>query len=390
MNKRLIPVLLIVVVGGAALLYWKPWKKTDDGRIVLSGNIEMTEVDVAFKVPGRLIERNFGEGDSVPKGAVVARLDREQLMQQKAQAEAAIAMAEAQLGQAQTSVSFSRETTVADVAVRKADLGATQAKLQELRNGSRPEEIRDAEAAVQSAEAEVQRASADSQRADTLLKSDDISKQQFDQARQRRVAADALLKSARQREALVKQGPRAEVVSAASSQVDRAQAAVRFSEAGTIDVRRREQEVMARRADLARLKAQLGQLEVQIQDTVARAPVGGIVLVKAADAGEVIAAGTTVLTIGDLDHPWLRGYIHERDLGRVKIGMPVKVKTDSWPGKVFDGKLTFIASEAEFTPKQIQTQEERVKLVYRVKVELDNRSRELKSNMPADAEIVLP
>ena len=112
-------------------------------------------------------------------------------------------------------------------------------------------------------------------------------------------------------------------------------------------------------------------------------------LVKAANVGEILAPGTTVLTIGDIDHPWLRGYINETDLGRVKLGTKARVTTDSYPGKVYSGRVSFIASEAEFTPKQIQTSEERVKLVYRIKIDVDNPQHELKSNMPADAEMVL-
>jgi HlyD family secretion protein len=261
--------------------------------------------------------------------------------------------------------------------------------LQELRNGSRPEEIREAEAAVQAAQAEVDRAQKDFMRAEQLHKADDISTQQFDQARQRMLTAQAQLKQSTQRRDLVRQGPRREVVEQAASNVERAGAAVRLSQASQIEVKRREQEVTARRADLARLEAQLAQIDVQLAETVAASPVAGVVLVKAADPGEVLAAGTTVLTVGDIEHPWLRGYINERDLGRVKLGMPVKVKSDSFQNKTFDGKLTFIASQAEFTPKQIQTHEERVKLVYRVKIEIDNRNHELKSNMPVDAEIVV-
>jgi HlyD family secretion protein len=96
-----------------------------------------------------------------------------------------------------------------------------------------------------------------------------------------------------------------------------------------------------------------------------------------------------VLTVGDIERPWLRGYISETQLGRVKLGQKVKLTTDSYPGKEYWGRVSFIASQAEFTPKQIQTKEERVKLVYRVKIDVDNKSRELKSNMPVDAEIVL-
>jgi len=113
-----------------------------------------------------------------------------------------------------------------------------------------------------------------------------------------------------------------------------------------------------------------------------------MVLVKAADVGEILAPGTSVVTVGDIEHPWLRAYIREQDLGRVKIGDKVKVTTDSYRDKVYDGHISYISSEAEFTPKQIQTSEERVKLVYRVKIDVDNPRHELKSNMPADAEIV--
>jgi HlyD family secretion protein len=115
----------------------------------------------------------------------------------------------------------------------------------------------------------------------------------------------------------------------------------------------------------------------------------GVVLVKAVEAGEVVAAGTTVVTLGDLSKPWLRAYINETNLGRVKLGTEVKVTTDSFPGKLYKGRIAFISSEAEFTPKQIQTHEERVKLVYRIKIELENPNGELKSNMPADAVIPL-
>ena len=123
-------------------------------------------------------------------------------------------------------------------------------------------------------------------------------------------------------------------------------------------------------------------------DTIAVSPINGVVLVKAADVGEILAPGASVVTVGDIEHPWLRAYIREQDLGRVKIGAKAKVTTDSFPGKAYDGRVSYLASEAEFTPKQIQTSEERVKLVYRIKIEIDNPRHELKSNMPADAEIL--
>ncbi|MBZ5584582.1 MAG: efflux RND transporter periplasmic adaptor subunit, partial [Acidobacteriia bacterium] len=162
-----------------------------------------------------------------------------------------------------------------------------------------------------------------------------------------------------------------------------------MAEANTLELKRRQQELTARRAEIARARANLALIDSQLADTVAVSPVDGVTLVKAADVGEVLAAGTTVVTVGDIDHPWLRAYVNESDLGKVKIGSKARITTDSYPGKVYNGRVSFIASEAEFTPKQIQTQEERVKLVYRIKIEVDNPHQELKSNMPADAEMVL-
>jgi HlyD family secretion protein len=164
---------------------------------------------------------------------------------------------------------------------------------------------------------------------------------------------------------------------------------VKLAEANEIELKRRQQEITARRAEIGRAKATVSLIDTQLSETVAASPVDGVVLVKSADAGEVLAPGTTVVTVGDIDRPWLRGYVNETDLGRVKLGSKVRVTTDSYPGKTYNGRITFISSEAEFTPKQIQTQQERVKLVYRVKIEVENPNRELKSNMPADAEIVL-
>jgi HlyD family secretion protein len=388
-KKILIPVLGLVALGVAGAVILRNSKHADDGRLMVSGNIELNEVNIAFKTSGRLIERTVDEGDTVKEGQTIARLDREQLLRQREQAVAALASAQSQLEQAQTAVNWQRESLTADLAQRRADLAAQEARLSELRNGSRPQEIQEARAAVDNAAAELERARKDWDRAQTLYKNDDISTSQFDQYRNRFESAGAMLKQARERYALVEAGPRQEVVAAASSQVERARASIQAAQANTLEVKRREQEISTRQAEVERARAQIGLIDSQLADTVAISPVGGVVLVKSADVGEVLAPGTSVVTVGDIDHPWLRGYINERDLGRVKTGSKVKITTDSFPGKVYWGKLSFIASEAEFTPKQIQTQEERVKLVYRIKIVVDNPQHELKSNMPADAEIVV-
>jgi HlyD family secretion protein len=388
-KKILIPILVLAGLGVAGAVILRNLHRPDEGRILLSGNIELTEVNIAFKTAGKLIERTVDEGDPVKAGQVIARLDRDQLMRQREQSVAALQSAESQLAQAETSVSWERETLAADLAQRQADLEAMEARLAELKNGSRPQEVQDAKAAVENADAALVRAQRDWDRAQVLHKNDDISSSQFDDFRNRSESAQALLKQAKERYALVLAGPRKEQIDAAASQVSRSRAALKVGEANTLELKRREQEVATRRAEIERARAQIALVDSQLADTIAISPVGGVVLVKSADVGEVLAPGTTVVTVGDIDHPWLRGYINERDLGRVKLGSKVNLTTDSFPGKIYPGRVTFISSEAEFTPKQIQTQEERVKLVYRVKIEVENPRHELKSNMPADAEILV-
>jgi HlyD family secretion protein len=389
-TKILIPLIGLIVLGAAGAWFMlHESKRPDVNKLAISGNIELTEVNIAFKTAGRLTERSVDEGDPVRPGQIIARLDRDQLLRQREQAQAALASAKAQMAQAETAVNWQRATLAADLEQRRADIHASEARLAELKAGSRPQEIQEAKAAVDNAQAELERAKADWERAEVLHKNDDISRSQYDQFRTHFESAQAQAKQTRERYDLVVAGPRKEQVDAAASQLARSQAALRVGEANSLEVRRREQEIVTRHAEIERAQAQIAVIDTQLADTVAASPVGGVVLVKSADVGEVLAAGTTVVTVGDIDHPWLRGYINERDLGRLKLGDKVRITTDSFPGKEYQGRVSFIASEAEFTPKQIQTQEERVKLVYRVKIDVDNPRHELKSNMPADAEILI-
>jgi len=390
MKKGLIVIgLIAVIAGGAAVYAWRGSARSVDNRLKISGNIELTEVNIAFKTAGRLVERSVDEGDTVKKDQMIARLDRDQLLAQRDREIAAGQSATAQLAQAETALEWQKSTLAADLDQKRADLASLEAKLAELENGARPQEKLDAKAAVDAAAAELDRAKKDWDRAQTLYKNDDISTAQYDQYRTRWESTQAALNQAREREALVLAGPRSEQIKAQAALVERARATLKMAEANALEMKRREQELPARQAEIARSRANLALIDSQLSDTVAASPVDGVVLVKSADVGEVLAPGTTVVTVGDIDHPWLRGYINETDLGRVKIGSMARVTTDSYPGKVYNGRVTFIASEAEFTPKQIQTQQERVKLVYRIKVEVGNPRHELKSNMPADAEIVL-
>ncbi len=387
-SKKTFVTVLVALLGIAiGAHYWDHWRGEDGQTIKISGNIELTEVEIAFKSAGRLVFLAVNEGDSVKKGELIARLDQEELSERRNSAQAAFTSTESRLGQMTTSIQFQGEQVEGQLARARAELQQTEAALRELEAGSRKQEIEASRAVMLKAETEFAKAERDWNRAQTLYQKEDISTSQYDDFRARFESAAALLQQSREQYDLVKEGPHKERIEAARAQVERAKANLRLAEANRLELVRLHQEKSARESDVRQARSQLGVFETQLRDSEVFAPMDGIVLVKAAEPGEVLAAGTTVVTLGNLAKPWLRGYINEKDLGRVKLGTEVKVTTDSYPGKVYAGKITFIAAEAEFTPKQIQTQEERVKLVYRIKIEINNPNGELKSNMPADAVI---
>ncbi len=390
MKKRFIIAALLLTILGAAGLLWAGWfDKSATNTIRISGNIELTEINVAFKTAGKLVELAADEGSPVHRGMLLARIDKDQIERQHDKEQAGLAVAESQLVQLQTAIQYSHAATESDVALRQAELKNAEAYLSELVAGSRPQEVEQAQAAVADARTQHSQASRDWDRAQQLYRNDDISTAQRDQYLARYESTAAALKQAEQRLAIVKEGPRREQIDAARAQVSRAQAALQLSEANWIDLKRKEQEVATRRAEIEKAQAQVAVVQSQLEDTLVESPIDGVVLSKSSDLGEVLAAGTTVMTVGDLDRPWVRGYITEPDLGKVKLGTKVQITTDSFPGKIYAGRISFIASNAEFTPKHIQTSEERVKLVYRIKIDVDNAAHELKLNMPVDAEIVL-
>jgi membrane fusion protein YbhG len=151
----------------------------------------------------------------------------------------------------------------------------------------------------------------------------------------------------------------------------------------------RKEDIAIARANVQQARANLGLSRVNLDYTVLRAPTTGVVTVRQAELGEVVVPGTPVVTLADLDHIWLRAYVPETDLARIRWGQDARITTDTYPAKQYHGRISFISSTAEFTPKSVQTYKERVTLVYRIKIDVDNPNHELKPGMPADARIVL-
>ena len=327
MKKRVLLVVLIVAV--ATLLLYTFLTRNPRGNdhfISVSGNIEATEVDVGFKISGRIMNRPFEEGAWVERGQVLAKLDDEDLRNR--------------------------------LEVARATVVSVRARLDKLLAGSRPEEIRQAEAAVQQAQFDLENKQITYERMKLLYEKQVVPKETYDNADTAFKVAKAALQRTRESYQLVREGPRKEDIDDARAQVEQARASLKLA-------------------------------ETQLGYTVLYSPLSGVILVKSGEIGEVVNPGTPILTVADIQNVWLKAYIPETDLGKVKWGQEVIVTTDLHPRKEYKGRISFISSQAEFTPKNIQTEKERVTLVYRIKVDLQNPDRELKPGMPADGKILL-
>ncbi len=318
--------LLAALMAGVAYFFIFQRKGEEDYTLRVSGNIETTEVDVGFKISGRIIQLYVREGDWVEKGKTIAQLDDEDLRQR--------------------------------VELARATLRSSQARLEKLLAGSRPEEIREAEASVQQAQFDYENKKTQYDRMKILFEGRVIPKETLENAETRFKVAKAALEGAIETYKKIKEGPRKEDIEEGRAQVEQAKASLKLA-------------------------------ETQLSYTLLQAPIAGIVLVKSAEVGEVVNPGTSILTLADLTNVWLRAYIPETELSRVKWGQEVIVTTDLYPRKEYKGRISFISSQSEFTPKQIQTEKERVTLVYRIKVDIPNPSGELKPGMPADGRILL-
>ncbi len=313
--------------------------KAPTDRARASGSVEATEVQISAQVGGRLMELKVAEGDRVAVGQTIAQID----------------------------------TTDVLLVVRRAtadrDLAAAQLAL--LLAGSRQEDIRQAAAQVKGAEADtagarddLAAAEADVVRFETLLKSNSGTQKQRDDAVARRDMAKARQQAAQER------------VLAAREALARLQHGAR------------PEEITAARARLASSEAQVASLEQNVKDATVTSPVAGIVTQKLADAGEILAPRTPIVNIVDLDHAWANIYIDEPLIPRLRLGQQATIFTDAG-GAGLTGTVTFISPKAEFTPRNVQTAEERSKLVYRIKVSVDNRQGILKPGMPVEADVPL-
>jgi HlyD family secretion protein len=327
--KRAIPLLLLLLIGGAIVYFHPQWFRppAPENVLKLSGNIEAHESLVSFKVTGRIVALPVEEGMALKAGDLLARLDSDDYQQQVAVDDA-----------------------TARVRGRQLELGLA---------GSRTQDIEAAQRSVIDAQADLEQKKKDYARYQALLEKDEIPAQTRDLA--------------------------ATSVTRAQAAYDRAQLVYNELVEGT-----RQEELAVERANVRQADQNLEMSNIRLSYTTLRAPFDGVVLVRQAELGEVVSPGTPIVTLANLDHLWVRVYVPETDLGKVRWGQAVEVRTDTYPNRLYRGRISFVSSEAEFTPKSVQTEKERVTLVYRVKVDVENPHHELKPGMPADALIKLP
>ena len=287
-----------------------------------SGILETVEVNVASKVPGQLMRLDVQEGVIVKKGDTLAIIDHETQQLQLQQAQAGIDLAEAQY--------------------------------QLLKNGARSEDLQSAEESVRQSESGYKTAASDFERIKELYSSNSVPKKQYEDAESRATITKAQFNSAIQNLLKLQRFARIEDLSAAKARVDQA-------------------------------KAQANLIKKQIIDSYVVAPVSGTITYKPVEEGELIGMGTTIVRISRLEKMELMIYVNETELGKVKLGSSADVLIDTFPDKKYPATVVYISPVAEFTPRNVQTKDERTKLVFGVKLEVENANGELKSGMPADA-----
>lgn len=349
-RKYLVGLAVLAAVAVAVLVYLATPRRTPEGLIQTNGRIEGDPVSVASKVPGRIIRMEVREGDSVRPGQVLVRLDDAQLRARVEQARAAVATLEAQLLSADAALELLRSEVPLRAQAATADVGRAQAL-------------------AAKAEATSLQARRDAERATSLAAQGFASRQLGERAQLVSDAATAELMSAR------------EGLAQSRRQLD-------IARLGDRQVRAREAERMALQAQLRQAKASLAEAESLLADLTITAPSAGVVAVRVREPGEVVASGAPLLELVDLDQLYLKAFVAEREIGKLRRGLPARIHTDAFPDQPFTATVRYISSRAEFTPKEVQTPDERVKLVYAVKLYIDaNPGGRLTPGLPADAMI---
>jgi HlyD family secretion protein len=377
--------MVLLLTAAACLLYLGYYRnRSNDHAIMTSGHVEVTEVDMSFRLPGHVSRLLVDEGDHVKQGTLLAELDQHVLTARQDQAQAQVRELDAKEAALALSIKIKEDVLSAQIRQAQAGVSAAEARYRSLKTGSRKEEIAEAAAARDRAKTEWENRRRDFLRMKALFERRIISFSQYDAARTSEEAAHAAYEAAEERYKLVKAGPRQEMVLEGQANLAGSDAALSAAEAARREIDRLKLDLKALQAQAEQARAALAVAQDDLANSRMDAPFDGFVTVKDVEEGEFVQAGSPVLTLAQLDRVWVKTYVPETQLGRVSYGQKADVISDTFPDKRYPGTVTYISAEAEFTPKNVQTKEERVKLVYRIKVTLENPDQELKAGMPVD------
>jgi HlyD family secretion protein len=366
----------VIVLGLAYAYGGRLFGDGSTASVSVTGAIEATQVDVSVKIAGRIIARLVNEGDRVTEGQVLVRLDPIELQAEVNRQEAAVRTADATL---RDLLAGARPEEISEA---RASAARARAQLDDLLAGSRAQEIEDARAAARSAEATRQMRERELQRIDALYRRELVAQQDVDRAREAFEVASAQERSAREKLAMIVEGPRRHQIEAARAELAAAEQRLALLLAGS-----RPEQIQAARGQVAQAESALAMAKSRLKEAVVLAPINGVVLRKNLEVGETANPGASILTLMNPSEVWVRAYVAEEEVGRIKVGESARVSVDAYPERSFAGRVSEISSEAEFTPRNVQTKKERVNLVFRIKILLDNPQGILKPGMPADAHI---
>jgi HlyD family secretion protein len=308
----------------------------------------------------------------VKAGTVLVRFECDELNAQRAQAQAALEQAQADLNK------MTRGNRPEEIAQAEATARAQKAAFEEAQNGPRRQEIDQAQADFKAASADATNAKVFYGRMEKLVAADTISRQQFDDARDKRDAAAQRAESARQRLALLQAGTRPEDVNAAEAKFKQAEAAAVLARKGF-----RKEDIEAARGRMAEAQGRLAELDARLREAVLTAPADSVIEVVSVRPGDLVQAGRIVITMLEASQLWVKVYVPETDLAHVRLGQQATVRVDSFGNRTFAGHVGQIASQAEFLPRNVQTKSDREHQVFGVKVFVDNSQQVLKSGMSA-------
>lgn len=371
MKRRLILAGVGVVVLAAAIWVIAAWVGRRGGNDY-SGTVETREIQIGSKVGGRVTEVGVEEGQLVKAGTTVVRFECDELKAQRTQAGAALTQAQADLDR------MVRGNRPEEIEQAEATAKALQAAYESARNGPRKQEIEQAQADFAAASADAANAETFYKRMEKLAATDTISRQQFDDARDKRDAAAQKAESAKQRLALLQAGTRVEDVNAAEARYKQASAAAVLARKGF-----RREDIEAARGRLAEAQGHVAELDARLREAELTAPADAVVEVVSVRPGDLVPPGRIVMTMLETSQLWVKVYVPETELAHLHLGQQATVKVDSFGGRAFEGHVGQIASQAEFLPRNVQTKSDREHEVFGAKVFVDNSQQALKSGMAA-------